>query len=105
MRCAYSAASMGMTRKTEPVTAVMVSDLRMSRREMDIFDLRLQIPFLCLIQQIVGRPPGQRHDGQGRILVGIRDKARAVSDEQVLHIVRLAVLIKRRSGGPISHAR
>src|ERR1700679_3292577 len=32
MRCAYSAASRGMTRSTDPATAVMVSDFRMSRR-------------------------------------------------------------------------
>ena len=39
MRCAYSAASSGMTRNTDPPTAVTVSDLRMSRREIVMFRL------------------------------------------------------------------
>src|SRR5450631_1144134 len=35
MWCAYSAACSGITRNTEPTTAPMVSDFRMSRRDMD----------------------------------------------------------------------
>ena len=37
--------------------------------------LRLQISFLRLIQQIIRSAPGQRHDGQRGILVGVGDKA------------------------------
>src|SRR5579863_656623 len=150
MRWAYSAAWSGMTRSTEPATAVMLSDFRMSRRVGMGFSLvanssgdvcvrscrpfgtcfrsclltrhlragllyvvpsglepstaESQTSFLSLVEQILGRAPGQRHDGERRILVGVGDEAGSIGHEQILNIVSLAVLIQHRGSGMLSHA-
>src|SRR5215469_13033256 len=88
MRCAYSAASRGITRRTDPAAAVMESDLRMSRREKVISGS--QIPLLRFVQQIIAGAPGKRHDRERRVLVRVSDEACAIGDEQILYVMRLA---------------
>ena len=91
-----------MMRNTDPVIAVSVRDLRISRREMGIGRATdsLSLP----VQQVVGSPPGQRHNCQRGILVGVGDETGAVGDEQIFHVMRLAVLIQSRSCGMLAHA-
>src|SRR5208282_1013245 len=50
-----------------------------------------EIPFLRLAQEIFRSAPGERHDCQRRVLVRIGHKWRAIGDEQILDIVRLAI--------------
>jgi hypothetical protein len=56
MRWAYSAASSGITRKTEPVMAVMVSDLRMSRREMGMLSFLVDLPSSIVLTDFLFSP-------------------------------------------------
>src|SRR6185295_13168932 len=64
-----------------------------------------QVPFLCLLSQIVTRPPGQSHDRPRRILTRRTDVAAAVDNKQVLYVVRLLKLIEHRSLRVGSHPR
>src|SRR5437762_14206046 len=76
----YSAASAGMTCRTEPA-AVTARVRRMSRREIDSLcmcvphmksraeALPLQIPFLGFVEKILGRAPGERHNRERWIFV------------------------------------
>src|SRR5256885_13429344 len=85
MLCAYSAACMGITRRTEPAIAPIPSVLSTSRREIDLVmrSLCLQIPLFCLLEQIIRGPPPKRHNPERRIFVRIGDKRRRISHEQI----------------------
>src|SRR5215471_14907980 len=56
----------------------------------------LDIAFPHFIGEVFGGAPRKRHNAQGDILVRVADERRGVADEQVLHLVRLAVLIQHR---------
>src|SRR5439155_9230795 len=107
MLCAYSAACMGITRRTEPAIAPIPSVLRTSRREIDLVmrSLRSQISFLRLIKQVIRSSPRQRHNRERRIFVRIGHKGRGIGNEQILHIVRLAIFVQYRSLRIHSHSR
>src|SRR5580704_11157015 len=62
----------------------------------------LQIPLLRLLQKIFRRPPGKRQDRERWVLVGAGDEGGSIGDEQVFHIVRLAIFVQRRDLGIIS---
>src|SRR5690348_5102242 len=93
-----------MTRSTDPVMALMVSDLRMSRHEMDM-RCRLEIPFLRLLEQVIRSSTSQGHNGQRRLLIGLGYETRTVSNEKIRHVVGLAISVQRRSCRTFSHSR
>src|SRR5579859_4363309 len=100
MWCAYSAACSGITRNTDVAAAPTLKDFNTSRRDTDMLDL----PFFRLIKNVFRSSPGKRRDGQRRIFVRTSYKTSAIAHEQILHIVRLAILVQRRSLGIITHA-
>src|SRR5579862_6740625 len=53
--------------------------------------------------EIFRRPPRQRADGQRRILIRIADERRRIGHKQVLHVVRLAILVQRRHLRIVAH--
>ena len=53
-----------------------------------------RFPFSPLIRDELARPPRERHDGPGQVLVGLRDEWAAIGDEQILHVVGLAVAVE-----------
>src|SRR5882724_10207231 len=112
----YSAASAGMTFRTEPA-AETARVRRMSRRLMDSLGmcvphrkeqteaLLLQIPFLGFVKKIFGGAPGERHNRERRILVRVGDQRRAIRNKQILHVVGLAETIEHRRFRIGAHAR
>src|SRR5580704_2783833 len=94
----------------------MASVLRMSRRVTE-FSLivrlpvfcclglaRLQVAFLGFVEQVFGRAPRQRHNRKSGVLIGVGDQRRAVHDENVFHIVSLAVAVQDGGLGVGAHA-
>src|SRR3954465_2913588 len=65
----------------------------------------LECSFLHLARDVVRRAPGEREDRPRRILVRLRHEWRAVGDEQVLTVVRLAVRVHDRRLRIVAHAR
>ena len=65
-----------------------------SRRETFGFSFWSDIAFPHFLGQIFGRAPGERHDRERDVLVGIAAERRGVGHEQVLHFVRLAELVQ-----------
>ena len=57
------------------------------------------------LHDVVRRAPRQREDRPRRILVRLRDERPAVGDEQILHVVRLAVRVEHRRLRVVAHAR
>src|SRR5213593_1783689 len=98
-----------MTWRTEPPAAVTARVRRMSRREMDSLAigvphkksrakaLPLQIPFPGFVEEIFGGAPGQSHDGERGIFIGIGDARRAIGDKKIFHIVGLAETVENGS--------
>src|SRR6266853_5723123 len=62
------------------------------------------VSLLQLGQEVVTRAPGQRHDGQRGILVGVRDEGAAVGDEEVFHVPSLATGVEHGSFLVETHA-
>src|ERR1700731_244266 len=65
----------------------------------------LKVAFLGFVEEIFGGAPGERHDRERGILVRIGDRWRAIGDEQILHVVRLAEAIEHGSFRVRAHAR
>src|SRR6266568_3614941 len=66
---------------------------------------RLHIPLLHLLRNVLRRPPGERHNGERRILVSVGAERRAVGDEQGLRVPSLAIGIEHRSPPVVAHTR
>src|SRR5580692_891745 len=106
-----------MTCSIEPPAAPMASVLRISRlvtefsvivclpEALSLVLAWLQIAFLRFIEQVLGRAPGQRHDRKGWILVGVGDERRAIHDENILYIMRLAEAIQHGTFRVGAHPR
>src|SRR5688572_18984362 len=71
---------------------------RRSRRE------RSDIALPQFVSKILGRTPRECDDRVSGILVGIAHEGCAVCDKQVLHVVRLTVLIQHARLAIVSHA-
>src|SRR5215813_2027289 len=109
--CAISAACSGITCSTEPPAAPIASVLSTSRLEIPsvltgspLF-ASLQAALLGLFEQVVRGAPGQRHDGQRGIFVGIGNERRPIGDEDVLDVVRLTVAVEHAGFRIGAHAR
>ena len=51
--------------------------------------MRLEISLACLFDDVVARAPGERHDGERGILVGVRGQGRAGADDgDVVFVLR-----------------
>src|SRR5512147_1135992 len=79
-RVAYS---WGLKHLGWPAAARLSEEIRRSRR------VSSDIAFPHLLRQVFGGPPGEGHDAEGDVLVGLADEGRGVHDEQVLHVVGL----------------
>src|SRR5207247_9251248 len=65
----------------------------------------LDLPSLQTIGQILGRANGQSHDPRGdAVRAGKRHKTASVGDEEILHIMRLAIAVQYALCGIGSHA-
>src|SRR5579871_5663189 len=71
-----------------------------SRRENSRFS---DIALPHLLNQIFGGAPGERHDAQGHVLVGLAHERRRVADKQIFDVVRLVILIQRRGLTILAH--
>src|SRR5580704_17934689 len=78
----------------------------MSRREMDSPGM-LEVSFPRFVEEIFGGSPGKSQDGESGIFVGVGDERRAIRDEKIFHVVRLAEAIEdcsfwigAHAGGP-----
>src|SRR4029077_3299063 len=99
-----------MTCRTEPPTAPTAKVLRMSRRDTELSLIvplpmglplssgavlaRLQVALLGFVEQIVGRAPSEGHDRKSGIFVRVGDKGRAIHDENIFHVMGLAVAVQ-----------
>src|SRR5260370_42516277 len=92
----YSAASAGMTWRTEPAAAPTAKVRRMSRREMDSWAI-LNITLSGFVEEEFGSAPSERHDGERGVFVGVGDERSAIGDEKILDVVGLAKKIGRAS--------
>src|SRR5262245_63054934 len=99
----YSAASAGMTCKTEPA-APTARVRRMSRREMDSFDI-LNVALSGFVEEVFGSAPGERHDRKRGVLVRIGHKRGAIGDEKIFYLVSLAKAVENGSFCVCTHAR
>src|SRR6266567_3560925 len=99
----YSAASAGMTCRTEPVTPT-ARVRKMSRREMDSLAI-LNIALSGFVEEIFGGTPRESHDGERGIFVGIGDERSAIGDEKIFDVMRLAKAAEDGSFGIGAHAR
>src|SRR5438093_958070 len=63
----------------------------------------LEVPLLDLVRDVVRRAPGDGHDAERRVLVGVGGEAAAVGHEQVLHVPRLAELVQDGSLRVVAH--
>src|SRR5215469_12154404 len=99
----YSAASAGMTCKTEPA-APTARVRRMSRRDMDSFAI-LNVALSGFVEEVFGSAPGERHDRKRRVLVRIRHKRSAIGDEKIFYLVGLAKAVEDGSLWVGTHAR
>src|SRR5450759_4724708 len=59
----------------------------------------------ALVRDEMAGPHRERQDGPRAVLVRLRHERAAVGDEQVLHIVRLAVPVQHRRARVVPHAR
>src|SRR5215469_3402458 len=80
-----------------PIIADAAIAFRSSRR--DVSDISLPHFF----GHVLSGAPSQRDDRECWVLVWIADKRRGVGDEQVLHLVRLAVLVQHRRRRIVAH--
>src|SRR6266581_5849579 len=99
----YSAASAGMTCRTEPVTPT-ARVRKMSRREMDSFAI-LNIALSGFVEEIFGGTPRESHDGERGIFVGIGYERSAIGDKKVLNVMRLAETVEDGGFGVGAHVR
>src|SRR5579863_1914360 len=72
----------------ESIARSFVSQLALSSRFLDVF----------------GGSQGKRHDCQGRVLLARRGEGAAVGDEEVLHVVRLAVAVQHGAAPVLAHS-
>src|SRR5437879_1358178 len=99
MRCAYSAASRGIRRKTDPPTAVIVSDLRTSRRAISI-TYAPKFPFVAPVAVAAQHPDprlghARRLDRAVAVVVG--NHLATAGESDVSAIFLLAVTLERES--------
>src|SRR5690348_9572534 len=99
----YSAASAGITCRTEPVTPT-ARVRRISRREMDSLAM-LDVSLSGFVEEVLGGAPRESHDGERRIFVGIGDERCPIGDEEVLDVMRLAEAVENGGLGIGAHAR
>src|SRR6266852_3984144 len=64
-----------------------------------------EVAFLGFVEKILGGAPGERHDRERRIFVRVGNERRAIRDEKILHIVRLAEAIEHGGFRISAHAR
>src|SRR5215217_4213837 len=74
------------------------------RRRASRRDRSLNIALPQFFGEVLRRAPRERHDGVCGILVRVADERRRVGDEQVLHLVRLAVLVQWTGARVVAHA-
>src|SRR5260370_30778072 len=69
------------------------------------FSIFLQASVFRLFEQIFRSAPGKCHDGQSWIFVWIRNQRRAIRNEYVFHVMRLAVSVQHAGFRIGSHPR
>src|SRR6476660_5332206 len=94
-----------ITEKRAEDGACRTKVMRLFKREKHLGQSMSEISLLGFVQKVVGGAPGERHDRQGRILIRIRHQRRAIGDEQVLHVVCLAVSVEHGGFRVSAHAR
>ena len=88
-----------------PASGRAPSILRICRRPVGTSAVFTASPFRDSSAMYVRGAPGQGQDGPGRVLVRVGDERSRVGHEQVLHLVRLRVLVEHRRRGAVAHAR